>query len=154
MQPPSQIDHLGIAVRSIAEESRFYQEVLGFEPAGVEEVPGEKVRVAFFHVGQVRVELLEPMTDDSPIARFLEQRGPGLHHIAYRVEDLTATVAAMKSAGVQFLDETPRDGAHGMQIVFAHPRSTGGVLTEFCQPAPNKVNGHSHDENAPDDHER
>ena len=145
MQPPSQIDHLGIAVRSIAEASRFYQEVLGFEPAGVEDVPGEKVRVAFFHVGQVRVELLEPMADDSPIARFLEQRGPGLHHVAYRVEDLTATVAALKSAGVRLMDETPHDGARGMRIVFAHPGSTGGVLTEFCQPAPAEADEHPHD---------
>ena len=136
MQPPSQIDHLGIAVLSIDEASRFYRDVLGLECAGIEEVPSQKVRVAFFQVGQVRVELLEPTADDSPVARFLEKRGPGLHHIAYRVDDLTATLAALKSAGVQLIDETPRDGAHDMHIVFAHPKSTGGVLTEFCQPAP------------------
>ena len=134
MQPPSQIDHLGIAVHSIDESSRFYRDVLGLECAGSEEIPDQKVRVVFFQVGEVRIELLEPTADDSPIARFLEERGPGLHHLAYLVEDLPATLAALKSAGVKLIDEAPRAGAHGMKIAFAHPTSTAGVLTEFCQP--------------------
>ena len=132
MQPPSQIDHLGIAVHSLADASRFYRQALGLECEPPEEVPGQKVRVVFFQVGQVRIELLEPTADDSPIARFLAKRGPGLHHIAYRVDDLVATLAALRDAGVQLIDDAPRPGAHGMQIAFAHPKSTGGVLSEFC----------------------
>jgi methylmalonyl-CoA/ethylmalonyl-CoA epimerase len=130
------IDHLGIAVRSIDEASRFYRDALGLSCTGIEEVPDQKVRVAFFPIGDTRIELLEPTADDSPIAKFLDKRGPGLHHIAYRVADLRATLAALKSAGVRLIDETPRPGAHGMQIAFAHPSSTGGVLTEFCQAGP------------------
>lgn len=133
MQPPLQIDHLGIAVRSIDEASPLYRDVLGLECEGSEEVPDQKVRIVFFCVGEVRIELLEPTADDSPIARFLETRGPGLHHVAYRVDDLPATLAALKSSGVRLIDEVPRDGARGMKIAFAHPKSTGGVLTEFCQ---------------------
>jgi methylmalonyl-CoA/ethylmalonyl-CoA epimerase len=136
MQPSSKIDHLGIAVRSIDEASRFYRDALGLECTGTEEVPDQKVRVAFFPIGDTRIELLEPTADDSPIAKFLAKKGPGLHHIAYRVADLPATLAALKSAGVRLIDESPRPGAHGMQIAFAHPNSTSGVLTEFCQGGP------------------
>jgi methylmalonyl-CoA/ethylmalonyl-CoA epimerase len=127
------IDHLGIAVRSIDEASRFYRDALGLECTGIEEVADQKVRVAFFPIGDTRIELLEPTAADSPIAKFLAKNGPGLHHIAYRVDDLPATLAALKSAGVRLIDESPRPGAHGMQIAFAHPASTSGVLTEFCQ---------------------
>ena len=134
MRPPSRIDHVGIAVQSIADASRFYIDALGLEPLPPEVVADQKVRIVSFQVGEVRVELLEPTGDDSPIARFLAKHGPGLHHVAYRVEDLPATLAELKSAGVRLIDETPRDGAHGMKIAFAHPKSTGGVLTEFCQP--------------------
>jgi len=136
MQPPSKIDHLGIAVHSIDEASRFYRDALGLRCTGTEEVPDQKVRVAFFPIGDTRIELLEPTADDSPIAKFLAKNGPGLHHIAYRVADLPATLAALKSAGVRLIDESPRPGAHGMQIAFAHPKGTSGVLTEFCQHAP------------------
>ena len=133
MRPPSTIDHLGIAVHSIEEASPLYRDALGLAAGGTEEIPDQKVRVAFFQIGEVRIELLEPTADDSPIARFLKEKGPGLHHIAYRVENLPATLVALKVAGVQLIDEAPRDGAHGMKIAFAHPKSTGGVLTEFCQ---------------------
>ncbi|MFH1418099.1 MAG: methylmalonyl-CoA epimerase [Planctomycetota bacterium] len=133
MSPPSRIDHLGIAVASIEEAGKFYRDVLGLSPGENEEVPDQKVRVAFFQIGEVRIELIEPTTADSPVARFLEKRGPGLHHIAYRVADLSATLAALKSAGIRLIDESPRHGAHGMKIAFAHPKNTGGVLTEFCQ---------------------
>jgi len=135
MHPPNRIDHLGLAVHSLEEASFLYRDVLGLTCGGIEEIADQKVRVAFYRVGQVRIELLEPTASDSPIARFLDKRGPGLHHIAYRVEDLPATLAALKSAGVELIDDTPRTGAHGMQIAFAHPKSTGGVLIEFCQPA-------------------
>ncbi len=133
MQSPHRIDHLGLAVESLEEASRLYRDVLGLECNGTEDVVDQRVRVALFQVGEVRIELLEPTDADSPIARFLEKRGPGLHHVAYLVDDLTATLAALKSAGVRLIDDAPRPGAHGMQIAFAHPKSTGGVLTEFCQ---------------------
>ena len=133
--PPRQIDHIGIAVYSLAEAGRFYRDVLELKGDGPEVVPEQKVRVVFFPVGEVRVELLEPTAPDSPIARFLDKRGSGLHHIAYRVDDLATTLASMKAAGVQLIDEKPRSGAHGMLIAFVHPRSTGGVLTELCQAA-------------------
>ena len=135
MHPPLCIDHLGIAVHSLEPASRFYREALGLECQGEEDIPDQKVRVVFFQVGEVRIELIEPTCDDSPIARFLRTRGPGLHHVAYRVDDLPAALAALKSAGVRLIDEAPRDGAHGMKIAFAHPKSTDGVLTEFCEPA-------------------
>jgi methylmalonyl-CoA/ethylmalonyl-CoA epimerase len=130
---PPTIDHLGIAVHSIDEATPFYRDALGLPCTGTEEVPEQKVRVAFFPIGDTRIELLEPTADDSPIAKFLDRRGPGLHHIAYRVADLAATLAALKSAGVRLIDESPRPGAHNMQIAFAHPASTSGVLIEFCQ---------------------
>ncbi len=136
MQLPTRIDHVGIAVRSLDETRAFYRDVLGLEESGLEEVPGQGVRVLFFQLGEVRIELLEPTAADSPIAKFLDQRGPGFHHVAYLVDDLPATLAALQAAGVQLIDETPRPGAHGMQIAFAHPKSTGGVLTEFCQGKP------------------
>ncbi len=135
MQPPSRIDHLGIAVHSITEASGFYRDVLGLPDGGTEEVSDQKIRVAFFEVGEARIELVEPTAPDSPIARFLMKRGPGLHHIAYRVDDLDATLAAVKAAGIRLIDESPRDGAHGMKIAFVHPQGSGGMLTEFCQPA-------------------
>jgi len=133
MQPPICIDHLGIVVESLDEAGRLYRDVLGLATGEIEDIPDQKVRLTFFQVGEVRIELLEPTASDSPIAKFLEKRGPGLHHVAYRVADLPATLAALKSAGVRLIDEAPRPGAHGMQIAFAHPKSTGGVLTEFCQ---------------------
>jgi methylmalonyl-CoA/ethylmalonyl-CoA epimerase len=135
VRPPSKIDHLGIAVHSIEAASRLYGDVFGLRSGGIEEVADQKVRVAFFRIGQTRIELLEPTADDSPVAKFLAKRGSGVHHIAYRVENLPATLVALKVAGIQLIDEVPRDGAHGMKIAFAHPQSTGGVLTEFCEPA-------------------
>jgi len=136
MMPPTQIDHLGIAVRSIDEASPLYRDVLGLECEGTEVIPEQKVRVAFFKIGETRIELVEPTADDSPITKFLAKKGPGLHHIAYRVDDLPATLAALKAAGVRLIHQTPQDGGHSMKIAFAHPSSTNGVLTEFCQHAP------------------
>jgi methylmalonyl-CoA/ethylmalonyl-CoA epimerase len=135
MRPPAQIDHLGIAVHSLEKASRLYRDVLGLECVGTEEIPSQRVRVAFFQIGEVRIELLEPTTEDSPIHKFLQRRGPGFHHIAYRVADLSAVLTELKAAGMRLIDETPRDGAHDMKIAFVHPESTGGVLTEFCEPA-------------------
>ena len=133
MIPPAQIDHLGIAVSSLEEAIPLYRDVLGLECAGTEEIVTQKVKVAFFNVGDVRIELVEPTSDDSPIRKFLDRRGPGFHHVAYRVADLSATLADLKAAGMRLIDEEPRDGAHGMKIAFVHPDSTGGVLVEFCE---------------------
>ena len=130
---PKRIEHLGIAVASIEEASRFYRDVLGLECEGPEEVAEQRVRVVFFQVGEVRIELLEPTGEDSPIARFLAKRGPGLHHVAYLVDDLAGTLVRLKGSGVRLIDEEPRRGAHGMKIAFLHPQATSGVLTELCE---------------------
>ena len=132
------INHIGIAVKSIDDHRAFYEETLGAVFDGIEEVPDQKVKVAFFLVGppehEVRLELLEPTSEDSPVAKFLEKRGEGFHHIAYTVDDLPARLAELNESGVRLIDESPRGGAHHQQIAFLHPRSTGGMLTEFCEP--------------------
>jgi methylmalonyl-CoA/ethylmalonyl-CoA epimerase len=127
------INHLGIAVRSIESALPYYRDLLGMLQEGVEEVPEQKVRVAFLRVGESKVELLEPTSPESPVARFLEKNGEGLHHVAYEVDDLPETLAELKAQDVRLIDETPRPGAHGARIAFLHPRATGGVLTELCQ---------------------
>jgi methylmalonyl-CoA/ethylmalonyl-CoA epimerase len=127
------INHLGIAVRSIEAALPYYRDVLGMCQEGTEEVPEQKVRVAFLRVGESRIELLEPTSHDSPVARFLEKNGEGLHHVAYEVEDLPEALADLKAQDVRLIDETPRRGAHGTRIAFLHPKATGGILTELCQ---------------------
>lgn len=128
------INHIGIAVKSIEEQIPFYRDVLGIPLEAVEVVPDQKVKVAFFKVGEVRVELLEPADPSSPIARFIEKRGQGIHHLAFGVSDLPGRIAELKRAGIAMIDDTPRQGAHGMSIAFLHPKSTFGVLTELCEP--------------------
>lgn len=132
------VNHIGIAVRSLDEHRAYYEDVLGAVYEGTEAVPTQKVRVAFYRLGDddsaVRLELLEPTTADSPVARFLEKRGEGVHHIAYTVADLEERLRQLGEAGIQRVDEQPRPGAHGMSIAFLHPKSTGGVLTELCEP--------------------
>jgi methylmalonyl-CoA/ethylmalonyl-CoA epimerase len=127
------IDHIGIAVESLDEAMPFYRDCLGLEFLGIEEVPSQKVRVAMFRVGESRIELLEPTSADSPIAKALEKRGPGLHHIAYSVDDAEAEVASLMEKGVRMIDTSPRDGAGGSRIAFVHPAASGKVLTELCQ---------------------
>lgn len=128
------INHLGIAVKSIEEHRSYYQDVLGAEFLGIEDVPSQKVKVAFFLVGDVKLELLEPTDPTSTVAAFIEKRGEGIHHVAYTVDDLPARIAELKEKGLRMIDENPRTGAHKMQIAFVHPKSTCGVLTELCQP--------------------
>lgn len=130
----SKINHIGVAVHSIDESVPFYRDTLGMEFEGTEVVAEQKVKVAFFVVGESRIELLEPTAPDSPVAKFLEKNGEGTHHIAYEVEDLESILADLKAKGVRLVDETPRNGAHGTRIAFLHPKATGGVLTELCQP--------------------
>lgn len=135
MNPPVRaINHIGIAVRSIDAHRPFYEETLGAVYEGDELVPSQKVRVGFFLVGDVRLELLEPTDPSSTIASFLEKKGEGLHHVAYTVDDIEGRIAELKASGVKMIDETPRPGAHHMRIAFLHPKSSGSVLTELCEP--------------------
>jgi len=136
------VNHLGIAVTSLEEQRDYYENVLGATYEGVEEVPDQKVKVAFYLVGPpgagVRLELLEPTSEDSPIARFIEKNGGrgGLHHVAYTVDDIEGRLAELRRRGVRLLDEAPRRGAHHTKIAFLHPKASRGVLTELCEPAP------------------
>jgi len=129
---PYRIDHIGIAVKSIEESRKFYEEVLDLECYKIEEVPDHKVRTAFFKVDDVKIELLEPTDPESPIAKFLEKKGPGIHHIGYFVHNVNEALMVAEARGVQLIDELSRKGADGMDIGFLHPKSTGGVLVEFC----------------------
>jgi methylmalonyl-CoA/ethylmalonyl-CoA epimerase len=135
MKPVKAINHIGIAVRSIEAQRSFYEQTLGALFEGVEEVADQKVRVGFFRLGDVRLELLEPSDPSSTIATFLEKKGEGLHHVAYTVDDLEARIAALKHAGLRMIDDAPRPGAHRTRIAFVHPKGTFGVLTELCEPA-------------------
>jgi methylmalonyl-CoA/ethylmalonyl-CoA epimerase len=135
MTPVQAVNHIGIAVRSIDAQRAFYEGALGAVFEGVEDVPDQKVRVGFFRIGDVRIELLEPTEPASTVAAFLEKRGEGLHHIALTVAGIEDRIAELKRAGVRMIDETPRPGAHHMRIAFLHPKSTFGVLTELCEPA-------------------
>ena len=126
------LDHIGIAVESIAAGRGLY-EALGLVVEGEENVPGQGVRVAFLPLGDGRLELLEPTTSDSPIARHLQKRGPGLHHICLRVLDIRRSMADLRDRGYELLSEEPQPGAHGCLVAFVHPRSTGGVLLELSQ---------------------
>ena len=127
------IDHIGIAVEKLEEAMPFYRDCLQLEFLGIEEVPSQKVRVAMFAVGCSRIELLEPTSPDSPIARALEKRGQGMHHIAYSVDDADLEVDGLIASGVRMIDSSPRVGAGGTRIAFIHPASSGKVLTEICQ---------------------
>jgi len=135
MQPVKSLHHIGIAVRSIDAQRLFYEQTLGAAFEGLEEVPTQKVRVAFFRIGDVLFELLEPTDAASTVQRFLDQRGEGVHHLAFAVDDLQARIAEWQASGVQMIDKEPRPGAHQMQVAFAHPKSTFGVLTELCEPS-------------------
>jgi methylmalonyl-CoA/ethylmalonyl-CoA epimerase len=135
MTPVQAVNHIGIAVRSIDAQRAFYEGVLGGTFEGIEEVPDQKVRVGFFRIGNVRLELLEPTDPASTVAAFLEKRGEGLHHVAFTVAGIEDRIAELKQAGLRMIDDAPRPGAHHMRIAFLHPKSTFGVLTELCEPA-------------------
>lgn len=130
----SHIEHLGIAVKSLDEAIPYYENILGMKCYSIEEVADQKVKTAFFKVGQTKLELLEPTSDESPIAKFIEKRGEGIHHLAFAVEDgIANALAEMEGKGVRLIDKAPRKGAEGLNIAFIHPKSTHGVLTEFCE---------------------
>ncbi|WP_129127296.1 methylmalonyl-CoA epimerase [Geomonas oryzae] len=129
----NKINHLGVAVTSIEEALPFYRDTLGMNFAGIEEVPSQLVKVAFLSIGESKIELLEPTSPESPVAKFLEKNGPGVHHVAYGVKDIEATIARLVAGGTRMIDTTPRNGAHGARIAFLHPKSSNGVLTELCE---------------------
>ena len=127
------IDHIGIATNGIEDAAAMYRDLLGVRVTETEEVSGQKVRVAMLPVGESRIELLEATSADSPISKFLDKRGPGVHHIALRVDDIRGTLADLKSKGARLIDEQPRAGAGGCLVAFIHPSSTGGVLIELVE---------------------
>ncbi len=130
------ISHVGIAVKSIEESSKFYTNGLGWEAEGMEEVLDQKVKVCFFTIGESRIELVEPTDENSGVYKFLEERGfkDTVHHIAYEVDDIEKELENLKAKGIKLIDEKPRKGAHGMKIAFIHPKASNGVLVEICQP--------------------
>ncbi|WP_026694709.1 methylmalonyl-CoA epimerase [Peribacillus kribbensis] len=128
-----EINHIGIAVKSIEQSLPFYQDVLGLSFEGTEEVASQKVKVAFLLAGNTRIELLESTAEDSGVARFIEKRGEGIHHIALGVKSIKERIADLTKNGVQMIDKEPREGAHHTQIAFLHPKSCGGVLMELCE---------------------
>ena len=134
----SHIEHLGIAVKSLDESIPYWENVLGLKCYAIEEVADQKVKTAFFKVGQTKIELLEPTSEDSTIAKFIEKRGEGIHHMAFAIEDGVANaLAEVEAKGVRLIDKAPRKGAEGLDIAFLHPKSTCSVLTELCE-NPNK----------------
>ena len=127
------IEHIGIAVKSIDEARKYYENVLGLTCYSLEEVIDQKVKTAFFMIGNTKLELLESTQPDGPISKFIEKKGEGVHHIAFVVENLANTLMEIENKGVQLIDKIPRKGAEGLDIAFLHPRSTIGVLTELCE---------------------
>lgn len=127
------IDHVGIAVGDLGESLKFFRDALGLELEAPEDVPSQRVRAHFLQAGEATLELVEPTADDSPIAKYIAKRGPGIHHVCFRVEDLAAALAELKGKGVRLIDEAPRPGAHHSLVAFIHPASTHGVLVELKQ---------------------
>ena len=127
------IDHLGIAVNSIEKGKTFWSDVLGLAFEGTETVEAQKVTTAFFPVSESEVELLESTSPDGPVAKYIEKRGPGIQHVAFRVKNIEAALDELKEKGIKLIDEKPRNGAGGARIAFLHPKATGGVLVELCE---------------------
>jgi methylmalonyl-CoA/ethylmalonyl-CoA epimerase len=129
---PTHIEHIGIAVDNLEESIKYYESVLGLTCYAIEEVAEQKVKVAFFKVGDTKIELLETTDPEGSVGKFIEKKGPGVHHIAFAVENVGEALKAVEEKGVSLIDKTPRKGAEGLNIGFLHPKSTFGVLTEFC----------------------
>ena len=127
------IDHIGVAISDLGESLKFFKDALGLDLEPPEEIPSQRVRAHFLQAGDATVELVEPTSDESPIAKFITKRGPGLHHLCLRVDDIVAALAELKAKGVKLIDETPRAGAHQSLVAFIHPSSTHGVLVELKQ---------------------
>jgi methylmalonyl-CoA/ethylmalonyl-CoA epimerase len=133
MRMVGKVDHIGIAVSNLDEAVKLYKDVLGMELHGIEEVEEQKVKVAFLPVGDTEIELLESTSPEGPIAKFIEAKGQGIQHIAFRVDDIEAALEEMKEKGMRLIDQKPRYGAGGARIAFLHPKSTNGVLIELCE---------------------
>lgn len=129
----SHIEHIGIAVNDLNEAIPYYENILGLKCYSVEEVKDQKVKTAFFKIGQTKLELLESTSPEGPIAKFIEKRGQGIHHIAFAVDGIENALSEAKEKGVSLIDQKPRKGAEGLDIAFLHPKSTFGVLTELCE---------------------
>ncbi len=129
---PTHIEHIGIAVTNLNEAIKYYENVLGLDCYAIEEVPDQKVKTAFFKVGDTKIELLESTDPEGPIGKFLEKKGPGIHHLAFAMPDVAQALIEAENNGVQLIDKQPRKGAEGLSIGFLHPKFTHGVLTEFC----------------------
>jgi methylmalonyl-CoA/ethylmalonyl-CoA epimerase len=127
------IEHIGIAVRNLEESIKFYEDTFGLKCYAIEEVKDQKVRTAFFEVGQTKIELLESTEPDGPISKFIEKRGEGVHHLAFAVKNIESALIETEKKGIQLIDKQPRKGAEGLEIAFLHPKSTFGVLTELCE---------------------
>ncbi len=130
---PTHIEHIGIAVANLKEAITFYENVLGLTCYNIEEVADQKVRTAFFMVGQTKIELLESTDPEGPIGKFIEKKGEGIHHIAFAVEKIEEQLAHIENHGIRLIDSSPRKGAEGLEIAFLHPKSTSGVLIELCE---------------------
>ena len=126
------IEHVGIAVKDLTTSIKYYEDVLGLKCYSIEEVKDQKVKTAFFKIGQTKIELLESTEPDGPIGKFIEKRGEGVHHIAFAVDEIEQALSEAEGKGIRLIDNKPRKGAEGLNIAFLHPKSTGGVLTEFC----------------------
>lgn len=129
----SHIEHIGIAVKNLEASIKYYEEVLGLKCYSVEEVADQKVKTAFFMVGDTKIELLESTAPDGPVGKFIEKKGEGIHHMAFAVNNIEGALQEAEEKGVQLIDKQPRPGAEGLSIGFLHPKSTFGVLTEFCE---------------------
>jgi len=128
----SHIEHIGIAVKNLEESIKYYEGILGLKCYAIEEVADQKVKTAFFKVGETKIELLESTDPEGPIGKFIEKKGEGIHHLAFKVNDLPEALKEAEEKGVRLIDNNPRKGAEGLNIAFLHPKSTGGVLTELC----------------------
>jgi methylmalonyl-CoA/ethylmalonyl-CoA epimerase len=129
----SHIEHIGIAVNNLNEAISFYEKTLGLTCYAVEEIPDQKVKTAFFKIGQTKIELLESTDPEGPIGKFIEKRGQGIHHMAFATNNIEESLKEVEQKGVRLIDKTPRKGAEGLDIAFLHPKSTFGVLTELCE---------------------
>ena len=130
---PTHIEHIGIAVKNLNDSISYYENVLGLKCYAIEEVKEQKVKTAFFKIGETKIELLESTDPEGPIGKFIEKKGEGIHHLAFAVKDLESSLKEMEAKGVRLIDQKARKGAEGLDIAFLHPKSTGGVLTELCE---------------------
>lgn len=130
---PSHIEHIGIAVNDLEAGISFYEKILGLKCYKVEEIADQKVRTAFFQIGQTKIELLESTDPEGPVGKFIEKKGEGIHHIAFAVEELEEQLISLEKNGIRLIDSSPRKGAEGLDIAFLHPKSTSGVLIELCE---------------------